>query len=129
MAVCYAASIGLQDDSIEFSGPQGARWRAPLSIVRALGQFRSLTEDQGHFLAVIVDDSGAWLQAPCNAFGMDQLLAEISRRWRTSLILDAPQILAVQGRVLWPEQIRNAPLFEEGMDGGKLVLNEALRGL
>ena len=126
MAVCHLASIGIKDQSVEFSGPEGAHWRAPLSAIRALGQYRSSAEDNGHFLAVIIDDSGAWLQAPCNAVGVEQLLADLSRRSRTTLSLESPDALSAQGRVLWPQRMRGEALFELGGEGTRRALNRKL---
>ncbi len=111
MSVCHAASIGLHEESLEFSGPQGAHWRVPLASIRVLGEFRDVNEEHGHFLAVVIDDSGAWLQAPCNAIGMDQLLAELSKRWRTQLKLELAHTSSAQSRVIWPPQRVGAELF------------------
>ena len=123
MAVCHLASIGIQDQSLEFSGPEGAHWRAPLAAIRALGQYRSSTDDNGHFLAVIIDDSGAWLQAPCNAVGMEQVLLELSRRRNTTLTLERADALPGEGRVLWPERMRGEALFESEGEGRGRTLN------
>jgi hypothetical protein len=123
MAVCHLASIGINERSLEFSGPEGARWRAPLGAIRALGQYRSSTDDNGHFLAVIIDDSGAWLRAPCNAVGMEQLLIDLSRLWGTTLALERADAVAPQGLVLWPERIRGEPLFEGAGEGRDRRLN------
>ena len=126
MAVCHLASIGIQDQSLEFSGPEGAHWRAPLAAIRALGQYRSSTDDNGHFLAVIIDDSGAWLRAPCNAVGVAQLLIDLSQRWSTSLTLERADALSEEGRVLWPERMRREALFESGGEGRGRTLNRKL---
>ena len=126
MAVCHLASIGIQDQSLEFSGPEGAHWRAPLAAIRAVGQYRSSTDDNGHFLAVIIDDSGAWLQAPCNAVGMEQLLLELSQRWNTTLTLERADALSEEGRVLWPERMRGEALFEREGEGRGRALNRKL---
>ena len=126
MAVCHLASIGIKDQSLEFSGPEGAHWRAPLAAIRALGQYRSSTDDNGQFLAVIIDDSGAWLQAPCNAVGVEQLLLDLSRRWNTTLTLERADALPREGRVLWPERLRGEALFERGSEGRGRTLNRKL---
>ena len=126
MAVCHLASIGIKDQSLEFSGPEGAHWRAPLAAIRALGQYRSSTDDDGHFLAVIIDDSGSWLHAPCNAVGVEQLLLELSRLWGTTLNLEQVEALPAEGRVLWPEQMGGVALFERGGEGARRTLNPEL---
>jgi hypothetical protein len=126
MAVCHLASIGIQDQSLEFSGPEGAQWRAPLAAIRALGQYRSSTDDNGHYFAVIIDGSGAWLQAPCNAVGMEQLLLELSQRWNTTLTLERADALSEEGRVLWPERMRGEALFEREGEGRGRALNRKL---
>jgi hypothetical protein len=126
MAVCHLASIGIKDQSLEFSGPEGAHWRAPLGAIRALGQYRSSADDNGHFLAVIIDDSGAWLQAPCNAVGVEQLLVHLSHRWNTTLTLERADALPEEGRVLWPEKMRGEALFENGGEGARRTLNRKL---
>jgi hypothetical protein len=128
MAVCHLASIGIKDQSLEFSGPEGAHWRAPLGAIRALGQYRSSTDDNGHLLAVIIDDSGAWLQAPCNAVGVEQTLFELSQRWNTTLVLEPPDTLSEEGRVLWPE-MQGQALFENGGKGRGRTLNRKLEAV
>jgi hypothetical protein len=129
MAVCHLATIGSKDKSLEFSGPEGAHWRAPLAAIRALGQYRSSADDNGHFLAVIIDDSGAWLQAPCNAVGVEQLLLDLSHRWSTTLTLERADALPAEGRLLWPERMRGEALFErEGERRGR-TLNRKLEEL
>jgi hypothetical protein len=129
MAVCHLASIGINDQSLEFSGPEGAHWRAPLPAIRALGQYHSSVDDNGHFLAVIIDDSGAWLQAPCNAVGVEELLLELSQRWNTTVTLKAADALPEEGRVLWPEQMRGEALFERGGEGRGRTLNRKLKAV
>ncbi len=129
MAVCHLASIGIKDQSLEFSGPEGAHWRAALGAIRALGQYRSSADDNGNFLAVIIDDSGAWLRAPCNAVGVEQVLQELSERWNTTLALEAADALSVEGRVLWPERMRGETLFEHGGEGRGRTLNRKLEAV
>ena len=123
MAVCHLASLGIKDQSLEFSGPEGAHWQTPLAAIRTLGQYRSSADDNGHFIAVIIDDSGAWLQAPCNAVGVEQLLLELSQHWKTTLTLESADALSEQGRVLWPEKMRGKALFENAGEGTRRTLN------
>lgn len=127
MAVCHLASIGINDQSLEFSGPEGAHWRAPLAAIRALGQYRCSADDNGHFLAVIIDDSGAWLRAPCNAVGVEQVLRYLSRRWSATLALEPAESLSAEGLVLWPVRMRGAVLFERGAEGAGRTLNPELQ--
>jgi hypothetical protein len=128
MAVCHLTSIGIKDEALEFSGPQGAHWRAPLSAIRAIGQYRSSRDgDEGQFIAIIIDGSGAWLQAPCNAVGMEQLLLALSQRWGTKLSLETQDDLAEQGYVLWPEGLRQQPLFERDSNARRPTLTETVR--
>ncbi len=109
MSVCHAASIGIDQDAIEFNGPNGAHWRVPISQVRVLGEYRSGQDDRGTLLAIVFDDSGAWLQAPRNAIGADQLLQNLFERWGTA---PHERAVAAAGRVLWPQELADEPLFD-----------------
>lgn len=110
MSVCHAASIGILEDAIEYTGPNGAHWRIPISQVLVLGEYQSAEDDRGVLLALLYDDSGAWLQAPRNATGADQLLATLFGIWRAGPPPDLDPI--VIGRVLWPVELTNEPLFD-----------------
>lgn len=110
MSVCHAASIGIDQDVIEYNGPSGAHWRVPISQVRVLGEYRSAQEDRGTLLAFVFDDSGVWLQAPRNAIGADQLLHRLFEHWDAAL--PAEKRATPSGRVLWPAELANEPLLD-----------------
>ena len=110
MSVCHAASIGIDQDVIEYSGPNGAHWRVPISKVLVLGEYRSAQDDRGTLLAVVFDDSGAWRQAPRNAIGADALLQKLFERWGTTPDERAD---TSAGRVLWPQELADEQLFDE----------------
>lgn len=109
MSVCHAASIGIDQDVIEYNGPSGAHWRVPISQVRALGEYQSAEDDRGTLLAIVFDDSGAWLQAPRNAIGADSLLQKLFERWGTT---PNEHAATSTGRVLWPQELADEPLFD-----------------
>ena len=110
MSVCHAASIGIDQDVIEYNGPNGAHWRVPMSRVRVLGEYRSAQDDRGTLLAIVFDDSGAWLQAPRNAIGADSLLQKLFKRWGTAPDERAAPLM---GRILWPQELAGEPLFDD----------------
>lgn len=110
MSVCHAASIGIDEDAIEYTGPGGAHWRIPLSQVRVLGEYQSTDDDRGTLLVILFDDSGTWLQAPRNAIGADGLLQALSEYWGTAIPTERSP--TPTGRVLWPRDLVNAPLFD-----------------
>jgi hypothetical protein len=110
MSVCHAASIGIHEEAIEYTGLGGAHWRIPISRVRVLGEYRSADDDRGILLAILFDDSGTWLQAPRNAIGADQLLQTLFQHWGTASPVERDSTLT--GRVLWPAELAGEPLFE-----------------
>ena len=110
MSVCHAASIGIDQDVIEYNGPNGAHWRVPISRVKILGEYQSAQDDRGTLLAIVFDHSGAWLQAPRNAIGVEALLQKLFERWGTAPDERAP---TSAGRVLWPQELVDEPLFDD----------------
>jgi hypothetical protein len=109
MSVCHAASIGIDRDVIEYNGPNGAHWRVPISQVKVLGEYQCAQDDRGTLLAIVFDDSGAWLQAPRYAIGADQLLHRFFEHWDVTLPEDKEPTSS--GRVLWPAELANEPLI------------------
>jgi len=124
MPVCHAASIGIENESLAYSGPGGAQWRVPLADIRALGEFRSADDDSGHLLAVLIDTSGAWLQAPSHAVGMEEVLRALSRRWGADLSLQLASAPALESRILWPRALAGQAMFERS--AAKLTLRDDL---
>ena len=121
MSVCHAASIGIDQDDIEFNGPNGAHWRVPISRVRVLGAYRSAEDGPGTLLAFLIDDSGTWLQAPRNAIGADQLLQKLAEYWATALLAENES--TPSGRVLWPRELADEPLFDADTNRRDLSLS------
>src|SRR5690606_37284903 len=115
MSVCHAASIVVDDESVSFFGPQDAHWRVPLERIRVLGELRSATLEEGHYFAILIDDSGAWFQAPVRAAGMEQSLQRLSERLRTPIVLQLSEPMDAS-RVLWPASLASEPLFERAED-------------
>jgi len=112
MPVCHAASIGIENESLAYSGPGGAQWRVPLAAIHALGEFRSAVDESGHLLAVLIDTSGAWLQAPSHAIGMEAVLGALSRRWGVELSLRLASAPPLESRILWPRALAGQAMFE-----------------
>jgi hypothetical protein len=113
MSVCHSASLVVEGDRLCYYGPQRAQWQAPLAAIRLCGEFHFSALEFGHYLAIVVDDSGAWLQSPASAIGAAQTLATLSNYWNAPLEL---QLQAYRGRfasrVLWPARFAGEPLFE-----------------
>lgn len=117
MSVCHATSLVLEHDALCYYGPQDARWRVPVASIRLLGEFRSSELEHGHYLAVVVDDSGAWLQCPCIAVGVGETLAELARRWDASLDLQLGASHDDTSRVLWPTDRAGREMFTRDAKG------------
>ncbi len=117
MTVCRAASIVVDNDHLEYFGPEGAHWRAPISQMRALGELRIPGLEDAHYLAVLIDDSGGWLQAPARASGMEQVLETLGTRLNHRLLLTLSAAPRNTSRTLWPVHLENEPLFDFGSDG------------
>jgi hypothetical protein len=130
MPVCHAASVVLENDSLLYFGPEDAHWRVPVSAIKALGEFRSASMDEGHYLAIVIDESGAWFQAPRRAIGVDQVLSDLALQWNTNLDLSSDRPGSGVSRVLWPAHLAGEEMFELRKDGVGLSLRaELLRGL
>jgi hypothetical protein len=130
MPVCHATSIALENGSVLYFGPEDAHWRVPVSAIKALGEFRSASMEDGHCVAIVIDESGAWLQAPRRAVGMDQVLSDLARQWDTNLELSLDRPGSVTSRVLWPAHLAGEQMFELKKDGVGLSLRaELLRRL
>lgn len=112
MTVCRAASIVIDNDHLEYFGPEGAHWRAPVSRIRALGELRVRGLEDSHYLAVLIDESGAWLQAPIRANGMQQTLEALGARLNHPLRLSLSARAIDTSRTLWPAHLEGEPLFE-----------------
>lgn len=114
MTVCRAASIVVQDDHLEYFGPEGAHWRTPISRIRALGELRLRGLEDSHYLAVLIDDSGAWLQAPTRANGMERAMETLEQHFQQPLRFHLTAASAGTSRVLWPRQLAGEPLLDYG---------------
>lgn len=112
MSVCHAASIVVDDKSVAFFGPEDAHWRVPLERIRALGEVRSSSLEDGHYLALLIDDSGAWLQAPVRAAGMDRSIERLAAFFGQSMSLELARAATNASRVLWPATLAGEALFE-----------------
>jgi hypothetical protein len=112
MTVCYASSISIDAERVLYSGPQGAAWRVALATIRAIGEFRSDSEDSGHCVAFVTDAEGAWFQAPVHATGLDHVLAELGRRLQCALELELASAHPRASQVLWPAVLKGRPLFQ-----------------
>jgi hypothetical protein len=121
MSVCHSASLVVEEGRLCYYGPQRAQWQVSLAAIRVCGEFHSAELEFGHYLAVVVDDGGAWLQSPASAIGAAQTLATLSAYWNAPLEL---QLQSYRGRfasrVLWPARLAGEPLFE--MQRDRLVL-------
>lgn len=112
MSVCHAASIVVDDESVAFFGPEDAHWRVPLERIRALGEMRSRSLEDGHYLAILIDESGAWLQAPVRAAGMDRSIERLAVFFGHSMNLELADVTTNASRVLWPLALAGEALFE-----------------
>jgi hypothetical protein len=124
MSVCSAVSISVNDQAIVFFGTEGACWRVPVSQLRAIGEVRSATLEDGHYLVVLIDDSGAWFQAPVRAAGMELALERLAAMLGKPLALSLAHAREEASRVLWPEELAEQPLFER--DGDPIVVRRAV---
>jgi hypothetical protein len=122
MPVCHAASVVLENGNLLYFGPEDAHWRVPVSAIKALGEFRSASMDEGHYVAIVIDESGAWFQAPRRAAGMDQVLSDLTRQWETNLELSLDRPASVTSRVLWPAHLAGEEMFELRKDAAALSL-------
>jgi hypothetical protein len=121
MSVCQASSLIVADGRLHYHGPQGAEWRAPLEAILMLGELHAPTLEFGHYLAVVVDDSGAWLQSPAAASGVERALAVLSAHWRVPLALQLHMHRgAFASRVMWPMRFAGQAMFAS--HGGRFVL-------
>jgi hypothetical protein len=111
MSVCHSTSLVLDDGALCYYGPQDAHWRVPLDAIRVLGEFRSSALEHGHYLAVVIDDSGAWLQCPCIAVGVHETLRELAGRWNAPLELGLGAASSGASRVLWPRPLAGEEMF------------------
>ncbi len=116
MSVCHAASIVVDDESVHFFGPEDAHWHVPLERIRVLGEVRSTALEDGHYLAILIDDSGAWFQAPVRAAGMEQCVQRLAERFRTPLALQLSEA-SDSSRILWPATLASEALFDCSDDG------------
>jgi hypothetical protein len=127
MPVCHAASITLDNGSIHYFGPADAHWRVPVNVIKAIGEFRSAALDDGHYLAILIDDSGAWFQAPRRAVGVDEVLSELGREWNADLELSLDRVGSVGSRVLWPPHLAGEAMFEPASPGSERSKLSSLR--
>lgn len=126
MSVCHAASIVVDDESVNFFGPQDAHWRVPLERIQVLGELRSATLEDGHYFAILIDDSGAWFQAPVRAAGMEQCIRRLAERLRFPIALQLSNTTD-SSRVLWPSSLAGETLFESSADGRLNVRTQILQ--
>jgi|ADGO01.1.fsa_nt_gi hypothetical protein len=126
MTVCRAASIVIDSDHLEYFGPEGAHWRVPISHIRALGEYRIPGSEDSHYLAALIDDSGAWFQAPVRASGMEPVLSSLSARLGSTLRLKLSSADSYTSRVLWPPHVEGEPLFDFGADGRVCVTSHLI---
>jgi hypothetical protein len=129
VTVCRAASIVVDDESLAYFGPGGAHWRAPLKQIRLLGELRSPSLDDSHVLAVAIDDTGSWLQAPCCATGIDEALEKLGRAWGFPMRLQLTTHEAELSRVLWPPPLAGEQMFERDVDGRLAVRSQIIDAL
>lgn len=125
MSVCHAASIVVDDESVNFFGPQDAHWRVPLERIRVLGELRSAALEDGHYFAILIDDSGAWFQAPVRAAGMEQSLQRLAEHLRMPIALQLAEPTD-SSRILWPAPLAGEALFEHGEHGRLNVRSRVL---
>ncbi len=125
MSVCHAASIVVDDESVSFFGPQDAHWRVPLECIRVLGELRSAALEDGHYFAILIDDSGAWFQAPVRAAGMEQSLQRLAEHLRMPIALQLSEPTDAS-RILWPASLAGEALFEHAEDGRLNVRDRVL---
>jgi len=116
MPVCDLASIMMDDSSIGYFGAGGAEWRAPLERICAVGELHVQRED-GHYLVLLVDATGLWLQAPMHAAGMDRVIEGLSQYLQHPLQLSATQAPSDSSRVLWPVSLAGERMFEPDAHG------------
>jgi hypothetical protein len=116
-----------RNDGLLYFGPEDAHWRVPVSAIKALGEFRSASTEDGHYLAIVIDTSGAWFQAPRRAVGMDQVLSDLARQWDTNLELSLDRAGSVTSRVLWPAYLAGEEMFELKADARRAASTLALR--
>jgi hypothetical protein len=120
MSVCHSTSLVLEEGALCYYGPQDAHWRVPLDAIRVLGEFRSSELEHGHYLAVVIDDSGAWLQCPCIAVGVPETLRELAHIWDAPLELRLGTASSDASRVLWPKRLAGEEMFTDA--SGRLEL-------
>ncbi|NLG76584.1 MAG: hypothetical protein GX535_10120 [Xanthomonadaceae bacterium] len=129
MSVCHAASIVVDEESVAFFGPQDAHWRVPLAQIRAIGEVRSGSLEDAHCLAILIDASGVWFQAPIRASGMEQSLQRLAVHCGAALVLGLDRAVTDSSRVLWPATLANEPLFEWDEQGRMSVRAHVLRAI
>lgn len=129
MSVCHAASIVVDGECVAFFGPQDAHWRVPLDQIRALGEVRSAALEDGHYLAILVDGSGAWFQAPIRSTGMDQSLQRLGDRFCAPMTLKLAHATIDSSRVIWPQALVDQSIFEWDDRQRMAVRAEILRSI
>lgn len=116
-SVCHASTIVLENGRLSWFGPQGATWSTRLAALRLIGEYRANDGPEGAFVAFVVDASGAWLRAPANAIGMNEVLNELERELGAPLELQLRFGEARGSRVVWPPELADKDLltaFPEG---------------
>lgn len=117
MSVCHSTSLVLEGGALCYYGPQDAHWRVPLEAIRVLGEFHSSELEHGHYLALVIDDSGAWLQCPCIAVGVHETLRELAHIWGAPLELRLGSPSMDASRALWPERLAGQEMFATDASG------------
>lgn len=131
MTVCHGSTVALDSEALAYFGPDGAHWRVPVEAVQVIGEFKTTAEDEGHFLAVIIDDSGAWFRAPCCAAGFDQVIEQLGRNLKCDLHLRLGTAVPPHSQVLWPPRLAGQSLFatyRTENDKGSTALGEHSSG-
>lgn len=110
-SVCHASTLVLEGGRLSWFGPQGATWAIPITGIKLIGEYRTDDSPEGAFVAFVVDASGAWLRAPANAIGMNEVLSALERSLGAPLELQMRFAADARSRVVWPTELAGRDLF------------------
>lgn len=105
-------SLVLQGRELSYAGPGRGAWSIDVSDLVAIGE---LTTQDGpfeddHFL-VFVPRNQAWREVALDVVGVSDTLADLSKELGEKLELSLANSTDFSSRVLWPPELRDAPLF------------------
>jgi hypothetical protein len=82
-----------------------------------------------YFLCFVTRPDGRWLEASCDAEGRDELLLRLGNRLGGVFECQLCNSASFRSRIMWPDEVREHPLFEFLEPPAKTRLGALLRRL